>query len=338
MPKESTETTRGKIARGYRKHSDIRFQPDAAAKVAFASRDRSQVSMSLPRFVPGACRVLPALALASAVAAQPPSPPPSAPPKSARVAARADLTGNWVAQVTEDWRWRMITPPKGDYASVPLNAEGRKVADGWDLARDNQTGEQCRAFGAGGIMRQPTRLRITWADDDTLRVETDAGQQTRLFHFDKGHASATERTWQGDSIAEWLAVAPPGNPFGFGGAPPDGGGFGRAAGPGPGSGPPPAPQHAGVKVVTTNLRAGYLRKNGVPYSEAAVVTEYYDRLSMFGNDYLQVVTVVVDPKYLLGPFAVSNQFKREPDGSKWRPTPCATDPPVGTLQRSAFVP
>ena len=84
--------------------------------------------------------------------------------------------------------------------------------------------------------------------------------------------------------------------------------------------------------------AGYLRKNGVPYSEAAVVTEYYDRLSMFGNDYLQVVTVVVDPKYLLGPFAVSNQFKREPDGSKWRPTPCATDPPVGTLQRSAFVP
>src|SRR5215831_16899173 len=109
--------------------------------------------MSSLRFVPDASRVLLALAFASAVAAQPPSAPPSGPPRSARAAAKTDLTGNWVAQVTEDWRWRMITPPKGDYASVPLNAEGRKVADAWDLARDNEAGEQCRAFGAGGIMR-----------------------------------------------------------------------------------------------------------------------------------------------------------------------------------------
>ena len=121
--------------------------------------------MSLFRFVSGARSrsVAPlaplaiAVGLASAVSAQPPSP---APPRSAREAARADLTGNWVGQVTEDWRWRMITPPKGDYASVPLNAVGRKVADGWDLERDAAAGEQCRAFGAGGIMRQPTRLRI----------------------------------------------------------------------------------------------------------------------------------------------------------------------------------
>src|SRR5215470_3073266 len=149
--------------------------------------------MNLLRFASAASRMLLPLAFASAVAAQPPSTPPSGPPRSARAAARADLTGNWVAQLTEDWRWRMITPPKGDYASVPLNGEGRKVADGWDLARDNQAGEQCRAFGAGGIMRQPTRLRIAWADDNTLRVETDAGQQTRLFRFDKGRAPSAER-------------------------------------------------------------------------------------------------------------------------------------------------
>jgi hypothetical protein len=335
MPKESTQTARGKITRRNPKHSDIGFQPDRAAKVAFGSRKHcDKDSMTPIRFAPGASRVLLAMVFASAVAAQPPSPPPAAAPRSARAAARADLTGNWVAQVTEDWRWRMITPPKGDYASVPLNAEGRNVADAWDLARDNETGEQCRAFGAGGIMRQPTRLRIAWADDNTLRVETDAGQQTRLFRFDKGRAPGAERTWQGDSAAEWQAAAPPGGLVGFGGPPPDGGGFGRA----PASGPPPAPEHAGVKVVTTNLRTGYLRKNGVPYSEAAVVTEYYDRLSMFGNEYLQVVTVVVDPKYLTGPFVVSNQFKREPDGSKWRPTPCETDPPVGTLQRTPFAP
>jgi hypothetical protein len=256
----------------------------------------------------------------------------------------------------------MITPPKGDYASVPLNAEGRRIADGWDLARDNAAGEQCRAFGAGGIMRQPTRLKIGWADDDTLRVETDAGQQSRLFHFAKARALGAERSWQGDSAAEWQAVAPPGGFLGFGGPPPDGAaaagvppaapaarappaaaatGAARPAAKSavpPSAAPPPAPPHASLKVVTTNLRSGYLRKNGVPYSEDAVVTEYYDRLTMFGNDYLQVVTVVVDPKYLTGPFVVSNQFKREPDASKWRPTPCETDPPVGTLQRSPFVP
>ena len=114
------------------------------------------------------------------------------------------------------------------------------------------------------------------------------------------------------------------------GAAPAGGPPG-ARGPGP-AGPPPTP-HGGLKVVTTNLRAGYLRKNGVPYSDKAVVTEYYDRLTLFGNDYLQVVTVVTDPTYLAAPFTVSNQFKREPDASKWHPAPCATDAPVGTFQR-----
>ncbi len=120
--------------------------------------------------------------VALATVAQPRAPQP---PRSARAAAQADLTGTWVAQITEDWRWRMITPPKGDYASVPLNAAGRQVADRWDPAADVAAGEQCRVFGAGGLMRLPTRVKISWADDDTLKVATDAGEQTRLFRFDR---------------------------------------------------------------------------------------------------------------------------------------------------------
>ncbi len=69
-----------------------------------------------------------------------------------------------------------------------------------------------------------------------------------------------------------------------------------------------------------------------------MITEYYDRVSMFGNDYLQVVTVVTDPAYLRVPFAVSNHFKLERDESKWRPTPCATAAPLGTFVPSPFVP
>ena len=78
-----------------------------------------------------------------------------------------------------------------------------------------------------------------------------------------------------------------------------------------------------LKVVTTNMRAGYLRKNGVPYSENAIVSEYFDAAPLPNQGPVLLVTVVVDdPQYLQQPFIVSSQFKKEVDGSKWDPTPC----------------
>ena len=289
------------------------------------------------------------LGLARAVDAQPPQVPPS----SAKAAARADFTGQWVAQVTEDWRWRMITPPKGDYASVPLTPMGRQMADGWDPAKDEAEGEACRAFGAGGIMRQPTRLRIAWVDENTLGVKTDAGEQTRLFHFERAAAAGAERSGQGRSVAEWMGGAPAGDPFSFIVAPTREASAARlgaaaanlepprgaaAAGARRAAGSPSAPRAGALKVTTTDLEPGYLRKNGVPYSAQAMITEYFDRVSMFGNDYLQVVTIVTDPAYLRAPFAVSNHFKLERDESRWHPTPCATAAPLGTFVPSPFLP
>jgi hypothetical protein len=244
-----------------------------------------------------------------------------------------------VAQITEDWRWRMITPPKGDYASVPLNPLGRQVADRWDPAADAAAGEQCRAFGAGGIMRLPTRLKIAWVGDEALRIETDLGQQVRMLQFGGTAPAGAAPSWQGYSLAQWIGVPPVTNPFGALVAPTQEAAAARTGGTGAAGGNPSAATSAArgsLKVVTTSLRAGYLRKNGVPYSERAVVTEYYDRLSMFGSDYLQVVTVVDDPTYLTTPFVVSNQFKRETDDSRWSPTPCSTDPPLGTFHPPAF--
>lgn len=220
------------------------------------------------------------------------------PPRSPEAAAPIDLTGYWVSLVTEDWRWRMVTPPKGDFASVPLNAEGRKVGNEWDPAKDEADGNQCKAYGAAAIMRVPTRLHITWKDENTLQIETDAGTQTRLLHFGPPHRPA-ESSWQGYSAADWDVIS---SGRGGRGAPPAGG---------------------SLKVVTDHLKAGYLRKNGVPYSANASVVEYFDRTyEPDGNSYLIVTTIVTDPMYLTQPFITSTHFKKQPDAKGWHPTPC----------------
>ena len=224
---------------------------------------------------------------------------------SGKAGAVIDLTGNWVSVVNEDWRWRMMTPQKGDFASVPLNADGRKVGNDWDAAKDEAAGEQCKAYGAAGLMRLPIRVRIRWADDQTLELATDAGQQTRLFHFDGSKGKGGAPGWQGDSVASWQRQL---QYRGF--EPP-------AGGPEPGKG-------GTLKVVTTHMRPGYLRKNGVPYSGDAVLTEYFDRVDVEGTPFLILTTIVDDPRYLTESFITSEQFKWEPDGSKWDPQPCQT--------------
>jgi hypothetical protein len=228
---------------------------------------------------------------------------PPATPKTPKEDAPIDLTGNWVSVVTEDWRWRMLIPKKGDYTSVPLSADGRKIADMWDPSQLATDG--CKAYGAVALMRVPGRLHITWENDTTLRIDTDAGQQTRRLHFDKSQETHPERTWQGSSMAEWDRITQPG-------------GLGVSLQQGPG-------KPGALKVTTANMKAGYLRKNGVPYSDRTVMTEYFDRLTAYGTDWLTVFTIVDDSQYLNQPFITSTHFKREPDGSKWMPTPCEKD-------------
>lgn len=239
----------------------------------------------------------------SAQAPQGGPPPPQQPPSAqtaaqttAQTTAPIDLTGYWVAIVNEEWRWRMVTPPKGDYASVPLNDEGRKVADTWTSAMDGR----CEAYGAAALMRMPTRVHITWQDAATLKIETDAGSQTRLLNFGAAKSPA-DRSLQGHSSASWEMAG------------------------GPGRGGRGGPRFGSLKVVTTNLRPGWLRKNGVPYSENSIVTEYYDRFkSTNGDEWFFVTTAVNDPKYLQQEFVTSSHFKKEADGSKWAPSPCKT--------------
>src|SRR5215469_4641833 len=125
------------------------------------------------------------------------------PAPTGSAAAAIDLTGYWVSVINEDWRLRMVTPPKGEYDALTLNAEGRRVGNTWDPDRDEKAGEQCKAYGAANIMRLPGRLHVTWENDNTLRIDTDTGTQTRLFHFGQAQAPAGEPSWQGFSAAQW---------------------------------------------------------------------------------------------------------------------------------------
>jgi hypothetical protein len=220
--------------------------------------------------------------------------PPPAPQGPARDIAPIDLTGQWVSIVTEDWRFRMVVPPKNDYPGLPLNGAARAVADAWDPAREAAEGNACKAYGVGGIMRMPTRLRIDWDDASTLTIRTDAGRQLRRLQFTDSPNTSGAGDWQGVSAAEWEFHGRSGN--------------------------------GSLKVVTTDMRAGYFRKNGVPYSEDAVLTEYFDVLTQHdGSQWLVVVSVLDDPTYFTQPIITSTNFRREESRSGWNPTDCRVD-------------
>jgi hypothetical protein len=227
---------------------------------------------------------------------------PAGPPPIPRAAAPIDLTGYWVALITDDWRWRMVTPPKGDVLYLPVNAEGRRVAETWDPAKDEAAGEQCKGYAAPSLMHLPGRLHVSWQNDTTLVVEADAGTQTRVFHFGGAAPQDATPSWQGYSIAQW-----------------------EFDGPGPGRRGRPAapPRHGSLKVVTTKLKPGYFRKNGVPYSANAVLTEYFTTLTDEGVDYLVVTNFLEDPQYLAQPYVRSVQFKKQADSKGWSPTTCS---------------
>lgn len=228
---------------------------------------------------------------------------PAQAPPSPRAAAPTDLIGYWVAIVSEDWRWRMGLGLKGDFGYLTLNAEGRKAGNDWDAAKDEAAGGQCKTYGAVGVMRQPTRLHVTWENDDTMRIDADAGTQSRILHFGGPAPQGQEPSLQGYSAARW-----------------------EFEGPAPPRGQVLTVKRPGqLRVVTTNMRPGYIYKHGVPYSGGAALTEFFQVVpGIQGEQYLAVTATVVDSQYWAQPFVRTVHFRREPDGSKWSPTACSS--------------
>ncbi len=290
------------------------------------------------------------------------------PSRTAQTQAPFELAGYWVSLVTQDWRYRMVVPGNGEFGGIPLNHSAEKFSDNFNAETDDAAGKACEAYGAPALMRIPERLHITWPDNNTLRVDTDSGTQTRLLRFEK-EAGKGAPSIQGNSQATWLPYAPsmmlgipgapgeqpdpalgappggmplgpppgaaaggpPGAPPGgampgaSAGAPPGGlPGGGQRNGPGrPGPAAGAAPKWGTLKVLTTDLLPGLLRKNGVPYSNQATLTEYWKVLRVAPDlEYLSITSIVSDPVYLTRDYTTTPIFMREPDGSKWHPAAC----------------
>ena len=212
-------------------------------------------------------------------------------PPTPKSDAAIDITGTWVSVISEDWSWRMITPRKGDYTRVPLTPAARKMADSWDPAKDTAAGDQCKAYGVGGGYRLPGYLRISWQDDTTMKIEMTAGTQTRIFNFRPAQAPP-EPSLQGYSTAAWQYTRNP-------------------------------PRSGELKVDTSRVTPGYLRKNGVPYDANMTMTEYFHRFTAPNKDiWLTIVTEIRDPQILNQPFVQSTHFKKVPDTTPFKPEPC----------------
>jgi hypothetical protein len=210
-------------------------------------------------------------------------PPPAGPPKSPKESAPIDLTGYWVSIVSEDWRFRMMVPPKGDYPDFLLTPQGKKLADTWDPAKDEAEKDHCKAYGAPNIMRVPGRFHITWADDRTLKIDTDAGTQTRLLRFASAPAGPPSR--QGTSVAQW--------------------------------------ERKSLRVETSNLLPGYLQYNGVPFSGNLKMVEYFDVIREPGGEiWLIDDAVLTDPTYLLRSHKRSTHLRKQADAGGWDPQAC----------------
>ena len=197
------------------------------------------------------------------------------------------MTGQWVAVVNEDWRWRMVTPPVGDTASLPLNERGRAAAAAWDLERDKAEGNLCKAFAGPGLSGNPRASGSTGRMADSLRLEFDAGRQVRLFEFAPGPSA--ERS---------LRDTPKRSGFV---------GRSRAA--------CSASAHRQRRIARRAhdaARGGYLRPNGVPFSERATVKEFFSTFTLPGDAgaWLIVTTVVTDPEYLTTELVISRSSRR----------------------------
>lgn len=193
-------------------------------------------------------------------------------------AAQVDIAGEWVSEFSEDRVERIPGPDVGDYAGLPLNDAARLKADTWQASVQTLPERQCIPHPSPYSLRGPTNLRIS-ADVDPVTQETVSytiygtfGRATRLVWMDgrPRPSPLAPHTWAGFSTGRW--------------------------------------EGSRLRIDTTHIKLGYLRRNGVPHSDLATMTEYL----WVRGDRLQISSIVDDPVYLSEPLVRTTDFVRNP--------------------------
>ena len=193
---------------------------------------------------------------------------------AAPASAQVDFSGEWAPRLWEDQPERVPGPELGDYLGIPINEAARLRAESWDASIQTLPEWQCRPHSADYIWRGPSNLRIS-KEVDPISRETTAFHAEWLRSVDRAiyldgrpHPPADAlHTWAGFSTAKWNGDV--------------------------------------LTVTVTHLKEGYLRRNGLPRSDKATLTEHWIR----NGDLLTVMTIINDPVYLTEPFVRTTDYE-----------------------------
>ena len=183
-----------------------------------------------------------------------------------------DFTGYWMWLPHEEFRMRLWGPEPGEIGGLPLNEKAINAAMTFDPNDYYKPENQCRNHGAAYVMRAPFARQFLYEDTDTLLIRIELEAQERKIYLDGRLPSSEEHTGLGHSVGSW--------------------------------------KNEILTVTTTHMTPYYHRRNGVPYSENAVMTEHF---LLHDSNYLTIITKVDDPEYLSEPLVRSISFKKLPD-------------------------
>jgi hypothetical protein len=203
------------------------------------------------------------------------------------VSAQMDLSGAWGQRFHEDLPERGAGPEIGDYLGLPITDAARLRADSWDAGKWTMPERQCEPHPADYGPRGPASMRISSTLDpvsqDVVSWHTTLMWMLprRTIYMDGRPRPSpnAQHSWQGFSTGQWEGDM--------------------------------------LKVTTTHLKEGWIRRNGVPRSDRATLVEYFIR----HGDYLTLVTVVKDPVYLTEPFVRTSNWVLDP-GFQLSPFSC----------------
>lgn len=189
-----------------------------------------------------------------------------------------DLSGVWQPRYHEDFPERIPGPELRDYLGLPINDAARQFADSWDSSRIALPEEQCRVHVSPYILRGPLNLRIWYEkhpltqDVVAIKMYSSTYEQTRTIWMDgRPHPGPNARhTWMGFSTGRWDGDM--------------------------------------LVVETTHIKQGWIRRNGVPMSDRATMTEYIVR----NGDMITHAMLLIDPVYLAEPLVKSEEFFKAP--------------------------